>query len=67
VSAETSGKALVCLLGISVPVAILFDEIYLCVTFVLSPMLVAQHWAAADKEIVLRSNRLLFPFAMWGK
>jgi hypothetical protein len=74
------GKAAVCLLVTSVPVAILFYEIHLYVTFVLSLVLVALHWGAADKEIVLvallwcaadkeivlRFNKVLFPFAMWG-
>jgi hypothetical protein len=47
------GKPAVCLLEISVLVAILFDEIHLYVTFVLSLVLVALLWSAADKEIVL--------------
>ena len=48
------GKAPVCLLETSVSVAILFDEIHLYVTFVLSLVLVALHRGTADKEIVLR-------------
>jgi hypothetical protein len=48
-----------------VPVAILFDEIHLYVTFVLSRVLVALQWGDGDKEIVLRFNKFLFPFAMW--
>ena len=49
------------------PVVILFDKTHLYVTFVLSLVLVALHWGAGDKEIVLRFNEFLFPFAMWGK
>jgi len=61
------GKVPVCLLETSVPVAILLYEIHLYVTFVLSLVLVAQHWGAGDKELVLRYDKFIFPFAMLCK
>jgi len=55
------------LLEMSVPVAILFDEIHLYVTFVLNLVLLTQHWGAGDKEFVLSYDKFLFPFAVLGR
>jgi hypothetical protein len=61
------GISPVSLLETSVLVAIHFGEIHLYATFVLTLVLVTLQWGAGDKEIVLRFNKFLFPFAIWGR
>ena len=58
-------KAQFSLLETSVPVANLFDEVPLYVTFVPSPVLVAQHWGAGDQSLCSGTTNFFFHLRCW--